>query len=356
MLPVSAQEGANSMSAIRSPRPGSSTLRSYDAKMLGLRHRRTSVSIVTRAIAFCTAVGLSAWSLPALARVDMNAGVSAELVLQDGPSEEDVERAKNLYLEAEDLALAGKHMEALPLYEEAYNLVPGKHGFAYKVGVSAYKVGDCIKAKQFFEHLVTYGAEEDKLADKVAEGRKILAEIEKSGCAEKQQEEINASLAAEENPFEMAAAQPAAEGPDADKPKKERKKRSGLKIGGYALTGLGGLSLVAGGVTMVLARKNANELAGLAEPGTSGFGTGDYACRVDGDPCPYTLEVNMKRLNVTSWIAFGAGTVALAAGVYLLVLDKKKSGASKVASQRTRYFVAPTLLQSGAGASAVVRF
>jgi hypothetical protein len=91
------------------------------------------------------------------------------------------ELAKQRYLEAEALAAAGDWVAALPLYEEAYYLVPGKHGFAHKVGVAAFAAGDCDKANAYLRHFLRYG-DPDKNADKFAEAESILGEISISGC------------------------------------------------------------------------------------------------------------------------------------------------------------------------------
>jgi hypothetical protein len=92
------------------------------------------------------------------------------------------ELAKQLYLEAEALAAAGDWVAAVPLYEEAYYLVPGKHGFAFKVGVAAFAAGDCDKANVYLRHFSSYG-DPVKNSDKIEESKSILGEISVSGCA-----------------------------------------------------------------------------------------------------------------------------------------------------------------------------
>ncbi|KIG13869.1 hypothetical protein DB30_07472 [Enhygromyxa salina] len=95
--------------------------------------------------------------------------------------EERLEQAKALYIEAEQKAAAEDWPAAVELYEQAYFLVPGKHGFALKVGTSADKAGDCKKATQYLEHFVTY-AEPDKYGDDLKQAKKILAALNKQGC------------------------------------------------------------------------------------------------------------------------------------------------------------------------------
>jgi hypothetical protein len=100
----------------------------------------------------------------------------------DLTEDQKAERAKQLFLEAEALAEAGDWVAAVPSYEEAYYLVPGKHGFAFKVGVAAFKAGDCDKANEYLRHFVTYG-DPHRNADKLEEAKMILGEISVSGCA-----------------------------------------------------------------------------------------------------------------------------------------------------------------------------
>ena len=95
--------------------------------------------------------------------------------------EEKMDKAKALYLEAEGKAKDGDWAGALALYEEAYYLVPSKHGFALKVGVAAEKSGDCAKAIEYYEHFLKY-AEADKYEDDIATTKKSLAALQKKGC------------------------------------------------------------------------------------------------------------------------------------------------------------------------------
>jgi hypothetical protein len=92
--------------------------------------------------------------------------------------EEKAEKAKALYVEAEGKAAAEDWTAAVGLYEQAYHLVPAKHGFALKVALAADKTGDCAKAVTFFEHFVQY-ADPEKYADDLASSKKRLAELKK---------------------------------------------------------------------------------------------------------------------------------------------------------------------------------
>jgi tetratricopeptide (TPR) repeat protein len=91
--------------------------------------------------------------------------------------EERTEEAKELYKMAEELAGTEDWAGALPLYEQAYQLMPGKHGFALKVGDAAMKVGDCPKALTYYDHFVKY-AESDKYAADIRRAKKAIS----TGC------------------------------------------------------------------------------------------------------------------------------------------------------------------------------
>jgi len=101
-------------------------------------------------------------------------------------SPEDEEKAKSLYAQAEKLAKKKKWKDAVELYEQAYYLVPGKHGFAHKVGAAAFEAGDCEKALQYMLHFLTY-AEGEQYEDKRAEARDVLTKMLEKGCVTEEQ-------------------------------------------------------------------------------------------------------------------------------------------------------------------------
>ena len=96
-------------------------------------------------------------------------------------AEERLEQAKTLYVQAETQASEGNWVAALALYEQAYYLVPDKHGFALKVGQAAEQTGDCTNAIAYYEHFVKY-AEGDKYAEAIASTKEALAALQSSGC------------------------------------------------------------------------------------------------------------------------------------------------------------------------------
>jgi hypothetical protein len=91
--------------------------------------------------------------------------------------EERTAEAKELFTMAEELADKEDWAGALPLYEQAYQLMPGKHGFALKVGDAAMKVGDCAKAMQYYDHFAKY-AEPDKYGSDIRRAKKAVS----TGC------------------------------------------------------------------------------------------------------------------------------------------------------------------------------
>ena len=100
----------------------------------------------------------------------------------DMSEDQKTERARLFYLQAEELAREGEWILAVIAYEQAYYLVPGKHGFAHKVGYAAFAAGDCDKANAYLKHFLLY-ADPDEHESRIVEAKQILAEISISGCA-----------------------------------------------------------------------------------------------------------------------------------------------------------------------------
>jgi len=274
--------------------------------------------------------------------------------------DEKEEKAKNLYLTAEGLAADGNWADAVPLYEQAYYLVPGKHGFAHKVGIATWKVDNCDKAKEYLTHFVTY-AEGEKYAEKVAEAQAILVQIEERQCATAREPEPIAEPTADENPLD--------DNPLDDKTKGDTaksKEKKGLLVGGAVLMvlGLGGIGAGAAGVSM--ASGAGSTLDGLSSSNTpTGYPNGDYACRGGGD-CPPDLESRLETGKLIGTLGFVAGGALLVTGVALIAVHmakKKKGGGANArlhnlnqgAVQLTG--AGPMLLPGGGGgAMAGIRF
>lgn len=276
--------------------------------------------------------------------------------------EQKAEKAKGLYKEAERLAGEGNWEAAVVLYEQAYYLVPGKHGFAHKVGIAAWQVKNCDKAFEYLTHFVTY-AEAEKNADKIKEAQGILGEIEAAQCRtpaaepEPEPDPEPKEVEEEENPFETTTDQPTDTGPG-DKKKKGGK---GLLVGGAVMITLGVGGVAVGAVGAAMASKAGNTLDDLSSTSTNtGYPVGDYACRDASQQCPQTLEGSLGTGKALTYAGFIGGGVLLVTGVALIVVHAKKSkkaSASASAKKVQLTGLGPALLPGGGGgAAASLRF
>lgn len=106
--------------------------------------------------------------MPSLGQLELSQEHAAEL-------------AKTLYMRAQELEASGDPVCRLALLEQAYYLVPGKHGFALLVGEAAFDTGDCEKASLFLKHFLAY-ADPQAQPDKWARAQRLLVQIETLGC------------------------------------------------------------------------------------------------------------------------------------------------------------------------------
>lgn len=274
-----------------------------------------------------------------------------------------IELAKAKFMEAEKLYDQGRFAEAVTLYEEAYYLVPGKHGFAHKVGIAAFNAGDCNKSNTYLKHFLQYG-DPEKDADKFEEAKQILGEISVSGCAtaETTTTTTNTNTADpvdNENPLgESSTEIRQQEAAEARQTAKQEKR--GLLVGGAVLTGFGVAGLVVGFAGLGVASGSASSLRDLSSNQTiTGFPVGDYECRNDLG-CPSTLEGRLKLGNGLAYGGLIGGGVLTSVGVALLAvyMVNKKKNANSLANKGTLQLsgVAPALLPGGMGAVAEVRF
>ena len=275
------------------------------------------------------------------------------------------DKAKELYIEAEGLAGNGDYTTAAPLYERAYFLVPGKHGFAYKVGYAAYNASprDCNKADEYLKHYLQY-ADPAKHPDWQDESKRIIGEIAVSGCATPKAAPapVDTTTTTEPEPeptqgeevvFESAEDRRARESA-AEEEERDAGKRSGLFKGGIAMTAIGVVALGAGTATLVMSSKRTNELANLSSSNiahtSTGFPSGDWACRVPGDPCVADLDKQRRGLNAASYGLLIGGGVLTAAGVTMLVLDMSKK------KKKSTAILVPTAGPGYAGVAGSMRF
>ena len=262
--------------------------------------------------------------------------------------EERVDRARELYVEAEELAAAGEWDEAAEAYEKAYFLVPHKHGFAHKIGMAAYKTEDCDMAHEYLVHFVEHG-DPAKHAEEMDEASKIINELEVSGCVTEEEMEAHQL----ENPFEITH----------DSEEEDTRRRGngkGLLIGGSVLAGLGLGGVGMGVAGMIMAGSSQSKLDTLAPPDTPrGYPEGDYACRdVPANECPPTLETQIANRQLMGVIGLATGGALLLTGAALLAVHfVRKPQADEEEGPLVRLDgVAPMWVNGGAGAAASLRF
>jgi hypothetical protein len=266
------------------------------------------------------------------------------------------EKAKKLYIEAEGLAAEDRWAEAVPLYEQAYYLVPGKHGFAHKVGIATWKINNCDKTKEYLTHFVTY-ADPGKFGEKIAEAQAILDEIEERQCASAAAEPEPKVGTDNENPIEDE--DPLNDKDGGKKPEKG-KKNNGLLIGGAVMLVLGAGGIGAGAAGVAMASSAGSQLDDLSSSNTmTGYPIGDYSCRTG--ECPPDIESKLATGKLIGTIGFAAGGALLVTGVALIAVHavkKKKSGAGASASASNVQLTSagPMLIPGGGGAMAGIRF
>ncbi|KIG12015.1 hypothetical protein DB30_02133 [Enhygromyxa salina] len=270
--------------------------------------------------------------------------------------DEKLEHAKKLYAAAERLARRGKWAEAADSYEQAYYLVPGKHGFAYKIAAAAYEAGDCDRAQDYLLHFLTYG-DNDKHLDELDEAQRMIEEIDASGCASQTSfTKLNAvgESAESEDPFKLDEDDEGNEGNENDK---------GLLIGGVVLLALGGAGLGLGTVSAAMATSTRNELdgAGNRDPSVPSeyFGS-NFTCNSVA-LCPSELEDQLVARRNLSAAGFVAGSVLLVGGAALLTLRMLRRG--KLGGKEARVGdgprltgLGPTWVPGGGGVGVALEF
>lgn len=310
-------------------------------------------------LTFALSLSLALAPLPALAATQDPSTMS---------DEDKMARAKELYGEGDAAFNGGDSATALTKFEEAYNVyAPSLHVFNMNIGLAAYDLGDCAKAKTAFQRFL------DLVSDHPARGQaqEKLLEIERSGCANVQAQPDPAATAT--TPTPISAEYENQDAPELTSRRSEReeaaesereqtnsKKASGKLIAGAVLTGFGVAGLVGGAVSLGIANKRANSLAELASPGPTGFPAGNYS----DDEVANLDRSGLPAANTASIGLFIGGGVLATVGVVLIVLDitgKKKAGL-KGGNKNARTSrpqltgIGPTVLRGGAGAGASLRF
>lgn len=288
--------------------------------------------------------------------------------------EEKMEKAKQLYAEA-DAAMANDNpAEALVKFEQAYNdYAPDLHLFNHNIGLAAHAAGDCIKAEQAFNRFLDLVPKHK--ARKEAQAH--LLEIERSGCVAEQQErerlaaeeaaaalQVDASEEGDNYDAPVLEANPLGE----EEPVDEEPTRGGRGkfLAGVVLTGIGGAALIGGAVSAGIARSRAQELADLSSPGsTTGFSEAVYS----DDEVAQLDQRGLPAANGASIALFIGGGVLAAVGVTLIVLDRtgkakadteteaKPGDANARRKKGPRLTgLGPSIVRGGGGATATLRF
>jgi tetratricopeptide (TPR) repeat protein len=277
-----------------------------------------------------------------------------------------LKKAKSLYGEGDAAFKGGDSATALTKFEEAYNVyAPSLHVFNINIGLAAYDLGDCVKAKVAFQRFLDLVSEHP--ARKQAQEK--LLEIERSGCANVQPTPdptpvitapVDTSLDNQDAPELNSRRDEREEAAESERDEKNRNRASGKLIGGAVLAGVGVSALIGGAVSLGIANKRANTLAELASPGPTGFPAGDYS---DDDVANLDRK-GLGAANAASVGLFVAGGVLTAVGAVLIVLDitgKKKAGA-KPGDKNARHGgprltgLGPSALRGGGGVSASLAF
>jgi len=277
--------------------------------------------------------------------------------------EQKLEKAKQLFGEGNAALEAGDAVTALGKFEDAYNnYTPERHKFNFNIGVAAHLAGDCVKAKAAFQRFLDLVPEDPNRG----EAQLKVLEIDRSGCANVAPTTTTPPTTTtspvddeDDAPILSSRRSEREDVIDRERTTADLKRTPPLVIAGAVLTGVGGLAVIGGAVSIGLANKKANDLAGLASPGPTGFPSGNYA-----EDDVFNLDRNeLPANNVATVVLFTAGGAMLVTGIALLAVGlskrkKEKKAAGMAANDRRPRLVGagPSVLRGGAGAGATIKF
>ncbi|HFE45472.1 MAG TPA: hypothetical protein ENJ18_08255 [Nannocystis exedens] len=319
---------------------------------------------IALSLALCGSLAHPSVALGAMAAPDACEGATQASELPDVTGlndDEKLEWAKKLYIEAKGFHESGNYYCSVIKYEQAYTYAPDKHLFAYNLGVDAWELKDCARVKHYMQLFLVNDTESDDLRK---DAKRILDEAEASAdCIT--QAGGGASSSGGDPPTDEGSGAPIEDtesapgldggsdgGGDDAKPKKTRKKTSGLLIGGVLLSVLG-LGAAGGGVALTLTgKKKFDELTDASDKNNpTGFAQGFYDAE---------LAKSAKTFGVVGPVLLGVGGGLLVGGVVMIVIDRgnKKKGKGVYANRgfQLQGVGAAPLRTGGGAASMTFRF
>jgi len=301
--------------------------------------------------ASCVATPRPGWSAPPLVTPP---SADAEL------------RARELFAAGEAAATAGDHATAALRYQEAYYLVPGRHGLAYKVGVAAFEAGDCARADEYLRHFSRYETDVEGKAEELADAKRRIGELAAGGCgtagetiSQLEQVDLTAPARDDEVPPPARLKDARDHTPTGGEPPSEER-ISGLLVGGITATALGGAGIVLAVTSRVQARRNSVRLSELSSSDTpTGFPQGDYSKR-----STKRLFSQLETYNTLAIVGVAVAGVGLATGTTLITLgvldrrQRRRAHADQRSGSRTPRLtgVYPTLAPGRVGGGVGARF
>lgn len=249
-----------------------------------------------------------------------------------GPSTQ--EQVEALNSQAFEKFEAKQYEEAVALFEQAYALQP-EPNYLFNIGRIYEESGNLVRSVEFYERFVKEPGVPLEARERGLERLRVLRAI---------LEETERQAEPEVEPEPEPAPEPAVVPEPEPEPQKQRPPK--LRIAGYALLGVGGAGLAAGGVLAGLALQRANR---LEQQHT-------FEERSD------TADQG-RTMALTADILFGVGGALAAAGLVMVIVSlprKAKSAKSARAkserAQEGRPQLSPWATRRGAGLAATVRF
>lgn len=275
---------------------------------------------------------------------------TAALPVLATPSDGDMEKAKESYRAGREHFAAGRMAEALAAFTEAYNL-SGEPNLLYNLGVCAEETGDRDKAIAYLELYLEEVPDAADAAEIRARVDRLKADREAAAAPAPDKAPAASAPVAPSAPLQappVAGAPPPDKAPEAAPLSREqvaayygedRAGEGGVFWPGVALGG-GGLVLLGGTITAILAYKERDSL--------------EAACAPD---CTASEVETGKNLALASDIQFGIGAAVVVTGAALWIADHLKHRKDAPAGKsEAAWNAAPFARPDGAGLAVGGRF